>query len=56
MVRQYRKAIYDININNPEQVQTGVKLLKVDGKEVGPARPITPFADGKKHQVEVFMG
>ncbi|MBU0479247.1 hypothetical protein KKC91_11870 [bacterium] len=56
MVRNYRKAIYDININNPERVETGIKRLKVDGEEVDPVRPITPFADGKNHQIEVIMG
>jgi cellobiose phosphorylase len=42
-------------VKNPDHICKGVKLVKVDGKEVaGNAVPV--FGDGKTHQVKVTMG
>ena len=53
-VRQYRGAVYDITIKNPDHVCKGIKSVTVDGNAVeGNILPV--FADGT-HNVEVVMG
>ncbi|MBN1695795.1 glycosyl transferase [candidate division WOR-3 bacterium] len=53
--RKFRGAIYNIKVSNPDKKSKGMKILKVDGKEIkGNKVPI--FSDGKKHEVEVTLG
>lgn len=54
-VRKFREAIYEIEVINSKHVSRGVKELIVDGEKIiGNILP--DFADGKKHQVKVFLG
>ncbi len=53
--RPFRGAVYEIKIENPKGVMTGVEKLTVDGEDQ--ATPlIPPHGDGKVHQVVVRMG
>ena len=53
--REFRGAIYRIQVMNPAGVSKGVAQITVDGKEVaGNLLPV--FADGALHQVIVTMG
>ena len=53
--RPFRGAIYEISIENPKGVQSGVERLSVDG--VAQETPlIRPHGDGQVHKVEVLMG
>jgi cellobiose phosphorylase len=55
-VRTFRNTTFNINYNNPNGVQKGVKSIKVDGKEIdGNIIPL-PFAKGGNVEVEVVMG
>lgn len=54
VIREFRKAIYRIEIKNPDHVSKGVKSVVVDGEEVeGSVIPV--FGDGRTHKVEVEM-
>jgi cellobiose phosphorylase len=55
IVRPFRGALYEINIENPEGVQRGVEEITVDGKKID-GNTIAPFSDGKLHIVKVRMG
>lgn len=55
MKRPFRGAIYNISIENPNHVQSGVKKIIVDEKEIH-GRVIKSFSDGKVHKVKVIMG
>ncbi|MEA3560915.1 MAG: glycosyl transferase, partial [Candidatus Omnitrophota bacterium] len=53
--RQFRKAIYEIEVRNPRQVSQGVESITVDGKKIkGNILPL--FKPGSSHQVKVIMG
>jgi cellobiose phosphorylase len=53
--REFRNAVYQIEVENPDHVCKGVKSVRVDGKEIeGNVVPV--FGDGKTHQVDVTMG
>lgn len=53
--REFRNAIYHIQVKNPSHVNRGVLSIKVDGKEIkGNVVPV--FGDGKNHDVEIIMG
>ncbi len=55
MKREFRNAVYEINIKNPDNVSKGIKKIVIDGEEFeGNVLPI--FSDGKIHKVEVTMG
>ena len=53
VVRKFRKAEYEIDVQNPSGVCRGVKSLTVDGKPLAGNR--IPYASGK-HKVEVVLG
>ena len=55
IVRPFRGALYEINIENPEGVQRGVEEITVDGKKID-GNTIAPLSDGKLHIVKVRMG
>lgn len=53
--RPFRGAIYEIEIENPQGVEYGVKEIYVDKKKIS-GNLIKPHADGKMHKVRVVMG
>ncbi len=56
VTRKVRNAVYEIQVNNPQQKQKGVKQILVDGKPHPRTTPIPYFSDGQAHQVEVWLG
>lgn len=55
VVRQFRQARYEIELQNPAHVCQGVKSVLVDGEPIqGNVLPI--FQDGQTHQVVVTLG
>ena len=55
LTRQYRGAVYEITVNNPEGAQHGVKELRVDG-ELFQGDLIPVSAPGATVRVEVLLG
>jgi cellobiose phosphorylase len=54
VTREFRNAVYEIEVKNPDHVSNGVKSVKIDGKRIkGNVLPIA--GDGKTHQVEVLL-
>ena len=53
--RPFRGDIYDIEIENPDGVEHGVKEITVDGKRLS-TNLIKPFGDGQIHKVKVILG
>ncbi len=54
ITRQFRGAIYEITINNPDGTMKGVKQISIDGKNIeGNMIPAMP--EGNTYNVEVFM-
>ena len=55
MKREFRGAVYNIVVKNPNHVSKGIKQITVNGKPVqGTIVPILEV--GKTHEVEVIMG
>jgi cellobiose phosphorylase len=55
VTREFRNAMYEIEVKNPDRVCKGIKSVRVDGKAIqGNIVPI--LGDGKTHRVEVIMG
>lgn len=54
VVRKWRGATYRITVKNPNHVEHGVKLVKLNGQPVNPAVPVQP--EGSDNEVEVIMG
>jgi cellobiose phosphorylase len=53
--RKFRGAIYEIEVTNPQNLNRGVKSIRVDGKLL--EQPvIPPHKDGRVHQVKVVLG
>ncbi|MCP4539495.1 MAG: glycosyl transferase, partial [Chloroflexi bacterium] len=53
--REFRGAVYQIEVQNPDHVCKGVRSVRVDGREIeGNVMPV--FGDGKTHRVDVVMG
>jgi cellobiose phosphorylase len=53
--RNFRGAVYEIAVKNPNGVEYGIKSITVDGNEIS-GNLIKPHSDGKVHKVEVVMG
>ena len=53
--RNFRGALYEITVKNPNGAEYGVKSIKVDGTEIQ-GNLIKPHSDGKTHKVEVLLG
>ena len=53
--REFRGAIYQIEVKNPEHVSKGVLSVKVDGEPIE-GRVVPVFEAGTKHSVEVLLG
>lgn len=55
LTRKFRGTDYEIEVQNPNDVEKGVKKLIVDGREISGC--VIPFEEGKKScQVTVIMG
>ncbi len=55
VTREFRNAVYAIEVHNPAHVCKGVKSITVDGQVIaGTVVPV--LADGQTHRVEVIMG
>jgi cellobiose phosphorylase len=53
--RTFRGAVYQIAVENPEHVNSGVRSVVVDGQPY--QNNLLPvFADGKTHSVQIIMG
>ncbi len=52
--RQFRGAVYNITVKNPNHVCKGVKSMTVDGNEV--AGNVIPVQNGGVHEVVVTLG
>jgi len=55
LTRRFRRATYEIEVTNPEHVNSGVAEITVDG-ERWESHLLPVFGDGKTHQVKVRMG
>lgn len=55
IIREFRGDTYQIEIQNPNHVSTGVIQFIVDGKEIG-GNIVPVFGDGQVHHVQVIMG
>jgi len=53
--RNFRGAVYEIIVKNPNGVEHGIKSITVDKSEIQD-NLIKPHRDGKVHKVEVVMG
>ncbi len=52
--REFRGAVYNIEIQNPKGLETGKVSMTLDGKHLsGNLLPV--LGDGKEHQVKVVM-
>ena len=55
ITRRFRDAVYQIEVQNPDGVSSGVRSMTVDGQLFsGALLPV--FADGNTHTVTVIMG
>lgn len=55
MKRIYGKAVYMIEVKNPEHISKGVKEIYLDGKRLR-SNVINDLSDKRTHQVRVIMG
>jgi cellobiose phosphorylase len=55
VTRNFRNALYQIDVKNPDHVSKGVKSMTVDGKPFEGAL-IPAFNDGQTHKVEIMLG
>ena len=53
--REFRGAVYNISVKNPDGVSRGIRSVTVDGKRIK-GNVVPPFKDKKEHKVEVLMG
>ncbi|MCL2137962.1 MAG: glycosyl transferase [Treponema sp.] len=55
LTRHFRKAIYQIKVDNSAGVEKGVQSISMDGKTLD-SRVLPALSDGKSHEVAVVMG
>ena len=53
--RPFRGAVYEIEVLNPNGMNSGVTSLEIDGKVIT-GDVIPPHADGRTHQVRTTLG
>lgn len=53
--RRFRGADYDVEVQNPDGAQKGVRSVEVDGRRLAGA-VLPPYGDGAVHRVKVVMG
>lgn len=55
VIRKFRNAVYDIEVKNPQNINRGISVIKVDGREItGNIVPV--FKDSSIHSVKAVMG
>jgi len=55
VTRRFRNAVYEIDVQNPDQVCRGVRSVSVDGTPItGNVVPV--FNDGRTHHIAVVLG
>jgi len=55
MTYQYDETVYEIEVENPESVNRGVKAILMDGEAV-PEDGVPLLDDGDRHKVRVTLG
>ncbi|MFX0075816.1 MAG: GH36-type glycosyl hydrolase domain-containing protein, partial [Candidatus Hermodarchaeota archaeon] len=55
VIRHFRNAIYNIQVQNPKHFSKGIEEIKIDGKKLE-MNLLPIFKDGKKHKIDVVMG
>jgi len=53
--REFRDAVYQIEVSNPEHVCSGIGSVHVDGRAI-PGNVVPALRDGEVHHVQVIMG
>jgi cellobiose phosphorylase len=53
--RPFRGAIFDIEVSNPQGMNSGVKSVEIDGERI-PGNVIPSRGDGRTHRVKVALG
>lgn len=53
--REFRGATYEISVENPDGVESGVESVEVDGETID-GNVVPDFEDGQTHDVRVVMG
>ncbi|MGC9358061.1 MAG: GH36-type glycosyl hydrolase domain-containing protein [Anaerolineae bacterium] len=53
--REFRGAVYEIEVQNPDHVSRGVQKIQIDGKIISD-KVVPVLADGKVHHVEIMLG
>ena len=51
-----RATCYEISVENPDKVCSGVKRIELDGQTLGVDEPVALVDDGKTHQLCVTLG
>ncbi|MBN2193235.1 MAG: hypothetical protein JW751_10505 [Polyangiaceae bacterium] len=54
--RRFRGAVYDITVENPRHVESGVASIEVDGMARDPTEPLPVASEGSKVSVRVVLG
>ncbi|MFW9848179.1 MAG: GH36-type glycosyl hydrolase domain-containing protein [Candidatus Thorarchaeota archaeon] len=55
MTRQFRDAIYEITVSNPNGVSKGIDDISIDGRPFE-TNLLPVFSDGKTHNISIIMG
>jgi len=55
VIRHFRNAIYEIQVENPNHVSKGIKDVIIDGERLH-SNLLPSFSDGRKHIVKITMG
>jgi cellobiose phosphorylase len=55
IIRHYRNAIYDIDVQNPDHISKGIREIKVD-KSLLKSNLVPLFNDRKIHNIQVKLG
>ncbi len=53
--RKFRGAVYNIEVENPERINKGVRSVTIDG-QAHSSNLLPAFADGKTYHITVIMG
>lgn len=53
--RKFRGSVYQIEVENPDHVSSGIKDISIDGKKTDDLM-IPAFKDGKTHKIKIVLG
>lgn len=54
--REWRGAVYEIEVRNPDHVSKGVRSVTLDGEDLDPTQPIPVQPEGSEVKVVVTLG